>query len=197
MNDKAPQATNIKDAQTLINQLWEITRVQVKTIDVLTQQVNSLTQQVDVLTLEVNTLKEKLSKNSNNSSKPPSSDGYSKPAPKSLRKKSGKPSGGQRGHKGQTLKMIAMPNIVEKYDITSCTHCCADLSHAPVIDVERRQVFDLPPVELEVTEHQAQIKQCTTCGKSNKAKFPVAIGKGAQYGTNIQAILTYFNQYQL
>lgn len=66
MNDKAPQATNIKDAQTLINQLWEITRVQVKTIDVLTQQVSSLTQQVDVLTLEVNTLKEKLSKNSNN-----------------------------------------------------------------------------------------------------------------------------------
>lgn len=197
MNDKAPQATNIKDAQTLINQLWEITRVQVKTIDVLTQQVSSLTQQVDVLTLEVNTLKEKLSKNSNNSSKPPSSDGYSKPAPKSLRKKSGKPSGGQRGHKGQTLSMVAMPNIVEKYDITSCTHCCADLSHAPVIDVERRQVFDLPPVELKVTEHQAQIKQCTTCGKSSKAKFPVAIGKGAQYGTNIQAILTYFNQYQL
>jgi len=197
MNDKAPQATNLKDAQTLINQLWEITRVQAKTIDVLTQQVSSLTQQVDVLTLEVNTLKNKLSKNSNNSSKPPSGDGYTKPAPKSLRKKSGKPSGGQRGHKGQTLRMVAIPDIVEKYDITSCKHCCADLSNAPVIDIERRQVFDLPPVELEVTEHQAQIKQCATCGKSSKAKFPATIGKGAQYGTNIQAILTYFNQYQL
>ena len=79
MNDKAPQVTNLKDAQTFINQLWEVTRVQPKTIDNLTQQVSSLTQQVDSLTFEVNTLKEKLSKNSNNSSKPPSSDGYSKP----------------------------------------------------------------------------------------------------------------------
>tara|TARA_B110000881_G_C18568281_1_gene514048 strand:+ start:1600 stop:1848 length:249 start_codon:yes stop_codon:yes gene_type:complete len=58
-----------------------------KTIERLTQQVRSLTQKVGVLTLEVNTLKEKLSQNSNNSSKPPSSDGYAKPAPKSLRKK--------------------------------------------------------------------------------------------------------------
>ena len=127
MNDKAPQTTNLKDAQTLINQLWEITRVQAKTIDVLTQQVSSLTQQVDSLTFEVNTLKEKLSKNNNNSSKPPSSDGYSKPAPKSLRTKSGKPSGGQRGHKGQTLRMVETPDMLEKYEVTSCTHCCADL----------------------------------------------------------------------
>ena len=102
MNEKAPQATNLKEAQTLIDQLWDVVRVQSKTIDVLTQQVSSLTMQVDSLTVEVNTLKEKLSKNSHNSSKPPSSDGYSKPAPKSLRQKTGKPSGGQRGHKGQT-----------------------------------------------------------------------------------------------
>ena len=148
MNDKAPQATNLEDAQTLIDQLWEINRAQAKTIDVLTQQVSSLTQQVDSLTFEVKTLKEQLSKNSNNSSKPPSSDGYAKPAPKSLRKKSGKPSGGQPGHKGQTLKMVATPDIIEKHDITSCIHCCADLSHVPVIGVERRQVFDLPPVKL-------------------------------------------------
>lgn len=132
MNDKAPQATNIKDAQTLINQLWEITHVQAKTIDVLTQQVSSLTQQVDLLTFEVQTLKEKRSKNSNNSSKPPSSDGYAKPASKSLRKESGKPSGGQLGHKGQTLKILVTPDIVEKYEVMSCIHCCADLYHTPV-----------------------------------------------------------------
>ena len=85
MNDKAPQATNLKDAQTLIEQLWEMNHVQAKTIDVLTQQVSWLT-------VEVKSLKENLSKNSNNSSKPPSSD--AKPAPKSLRKKSEKKSGG-------------------------------------------------------------------------------------------------------
>jgi transposase len=190
MNDKAPQATNLKEAQTLIDQLWDVVRVQSKTIDSLTQQVSSLT-------AEVNTLKEKLSKNSNNSSKPPSSDGYSKPTPKSLRQKTGKPSGGQRGHKGQTLRMVATPNIIKKHAITSCMHCCADLSHAPIIDVEHRQTFDLPPIELEVTEHQAQIKHCKICNKNSKASFPDGVGKGAQYGSNIQAILTYFNQYQL
>jgi uncharacterized coiled-coil protein SlyX len=126
MNDKAPQTTNLEDAQTLINQLWEVTRVQAKTIDVLTQQVSSLTKQVDSLTVEVKDLKGKLAKDSNNSSKPPSSDGYSKPAPKSLRKKTGKPSGGQPGHKGQTLRMVDTPDIVEQYKITSCMHCCAD-----------------------------------------------------------------------
>jgi len=197
MNEKAPQATNLKEAQTLIDQLWDVVRVQSKTIDVLTQQVSSLTMQVDSLTVEVNTLKEKLSKNSHNSSKPPSSDGYSKPAPKSLRQKTGKPSGGQRGHKGQTLQMVATPDIVKQHAITSCTHCCADLSHAPIIDVERRQTFDLPPIELEVTEHQAQIKHCEICNKNSKATFPEGVCKGAKYGSNIQAILTYFNQYQL
>lgn len=79
MKDKTPQVTNIKDAQTLINQLWEITLQQSKTIDVLTHKIDSLT-------IEANTLKEKLSKNSNNSNKPPSSNSYSKPTPKKTRK---------------------------------------------------------------------------------------------------------------
>ena len=76
-------------------------------------------------------------------------------------------------------------------------HCCADLSHAPIVDVERRQIFDLSPISLEVTEHQAQIKHCKIYNKNSKATFPDGVGKGAQYGSNIQAILTYFNQYQL
>jgi uncharacterized protein HemX len=91
MNDKPPQVANLKGAQTLINQLWEVVYVQ---IDSLTLQVNSLTKQVGELTAEVKALKGKLAKNSKNSSKPPSNDGYSKPAPKSQRKKSGKSSGG-------------------------------------------------------------------------------------------------------
>lgn len=197
MNDNAPQVTNLKDAQTLINQLWKIVHVQAETIDSLTQQVNSLTQQVCSLTAEVKTLKGKLAKNSKNSSKPPSSDGYSKPAPKSLRKKSGKSSGGQSGHKGHTLRMVATPDFIEEHKVTVCEHCSECLSAAQIIDIERRQVFDLPPIALQVTEHQAQIKQCATCGGKTKAHFPAGIGKGTQYGSKIQAILTYFSQYQL
>ena len=119
MNDKAPQATNLKEAQTLIDQLWDVVGVQAKTINSLTLQVESLTKQVSSLTAEVKTLKGKLSKNSNNSSKPPSSDGYSKPAPKSLRKKSGKPSGGQRGHKGHALRMVDKPDFIVEHEVTA------------------------------------------------------------------------------
>lgn len=190
MNDKAPQVTNLKDAQVLIDQLREIVGSQAKTI-------HSLTQQVDSLTAEVNTLKGKLSKNSNNSSKPPSSDGYAKPAPKSLRKKSGKSSGGQPGHKGHTLRMVDKPDFIVEHKVTACTHCCADLSQVPVADIECRQVFDLPAITLQVTEHQAHVKHCTACGEKNIAPFAEGIQKGTQYGTQIQAFLTYFSQYQL
>ena len=197
MNDKAPQVTNLKDAQMLIDQLWDVVAIQDKTINSLTLQVGTLTKQVSSLTAEVKILKGKLSKNSNNSSKPPSSDGYSKPAPKSLRKKSGKPSGGQHGHKGHTLRMVDNPDFIVENKVTACTHCSADLSQTPIVDIERRQVFDLPPVALQVTEHQAQIKHCTACGEKNKAPFAEGIQKGTQYGTQIQAILSYFSQYQL
>lgn len=197
MIDKAPQVTNLKDAQMLIDQLWEVVGVQARTIKTLTLQVDSLTKQVSSLTGEVKTLKGKVSKNSNNSSKPPSSDGYSKPAPKSLRKKSGKSSGGQPGHKGHTLRMVDKPDFIVEYNVTACTHCCADLSRAPVVDIECRQVFDLPPITLQVTEHQAQTKHCTACGEKNKAPFAQGLQKGTQYGTQVQAILTYFSQYQL
>jgi transposase len=197
MNDKAPQVTNLEDAQKLINQLWGIVHVQTETIDSLTQQISSLKIQVESLTTEVKILKGKLSKNSKNSSKPPSTDGYSKPAPKSLRKKSDKSSGGQSGHKGHTLRMVEIPDFIDEHKVTVCQHCSESLSAAPIVDIERRQVFDLPPIELQVTEHQAQVKQCSTCGGKTKARFPEGIQKGTQYGTKIQAILTYFSQYQL
>jgi len=197
MNDIAPQVTSLKDAQKLIDQLWEVARVQAVTINSLTQQVSLLTKQVNSLTDEVKTLKGKRFKNSNNSSKPPSSDGYSKPAPKSLRKKSGKLSGGQHGHKGHTLRMVETPDFTEKYEVSICAHCSENLSDIDAIGIERRQVFDLPPIALQVTEHQAEIKQCIACGGKTKARFPVGLQKGTQYGTQIQAILTYFNQYQL
>ena len=82
--------------------------------DQLNEQVAKLNITVEQLTKTVKKLNERLNKNSKNSSKPPSSDGYSKPSPKSLRESTGKKKGGQHGHQGSYLKVMAKPDHVEK-----------------------------------------------------------------------------------
>jgi transposase len=77
-----------------------------ETITTLQSQVVALNEQVDELKAEVRELKSRLDKNSRNSNKPPSTDEFTKP--KSQRKKSGKKTGGQKGHQGHTLKMSAI-----------------------------------------------------------------------------------------
>ena len=183
MNDKAPQVTDLKEAQLQINQLWAM--------------VNSLTEKVHSLEKQIKEQKGKLSKNSTNSSKPPSTDGYNKPDPKSQRESSGRPSGGQTGHKGSTLNRVDKPDTVDLHSLETCSHCSASLNATPVLSIERRQVFDLPKVALHVTEHQVEIKRCTCCGEKSKSEYPKNVTNHTQYGTNIQAILTYFSQYQL
>jgi transposase len=164
---------------------------------VLQQQVKELQETVAAQAAEIQKLRDQLAKNSRNSGKPPSSDGLKKPRPRNLRKKTGRRSGGQKGHKGHTLKMAEKPDHIEVHPVSQCPHCTADLRAVEPCGLERRQVFDVPPVRIEVTEHQAEIKVCSQCGNEVKGDFPAAVTQPVQYGPRIEAQASYLNTYQL
>jgi transposase len=164
---------------------------------VLQQQVKELQQIVAAQAAEIQELRDQLAKNSCNSGKPPSSDGLKKPRPRNLRKKTGRRSGGQKGHKGHTLEMAEKPDHIEVHPVSQCPHCAADLGAVEPCGLERRQVFDIPPVRIAVTEHQAEIKMCSQCGNEVKGVFPAEVTHPVQYGPRIKAQASYLNNYQL
>ena len=163
----------------------------------LSSQLNAQADQLKIQAGSIRDLEARLSKNSQNSSKPPSSDGYRKPAPKSQRGKSGKKPGGQPGHQGQTLKQVEKPDFVITHEVGDhCEHCGDSLSGAAKL-VDTRQEFDLPPIKLQVTEHQIEICACKGCGHINKGTAPNHITQPVQYGPRVNAIAVYLGQYQL
>jgi transposase len=144
-------------------------------------------------------LRRRLGLDSSTSSKPPSSDGLTK-KPRiagSLRGRSGKPSGGQAGHKGDTLKQVGAPDRIERHEAQACGHCRAPLTASMARRVERRQVFDLPEKLIEVTEHQGLIYDCPHCHGETGAAFPFGAAAPAQYGPRFRAAAVYLNVQQL
>lgn len=148
------------------------------------------------LAARIQILEDRISKNSRNSGKPPSSDGLNKPAPKSRRKRHGRKSGGQAGHVGYTLKAVSKPDHVKVHAVGKCQYCQKSLRKAKVLRYEKRQVYDIPPMRMEVTEHRVEVKGCV-CGRESKAEFPQGVTQPVQYGPEVKAQAVYLNQYQM
>jgi len=140
-------------------------------------------------TERIKTLEERLNQNSANSSKPPSSDGYSKPAPKSQVKKSGKKPGGQLKHKGHGLSMA--DKVTETKVITPqiCLCCGENLGNVKGRKANRRYVMEMPIVTPTVSEYVVEEKICPTCGKETTAEYPPEVPASQQYGPNLKAFI--------
>ena len=178
-----PQAKTLEEAQSIINALWMICR--------------QMRQDINQLTDRVKTLEARLNQNSQNSSKPPSSDGLQKPPkPKNLRGKSGKNRGGQPGHQRHTLEKHSNPDKIVFHTLSTCEHCNHSLQNVGIIDYEVRQVFDIPPLKIMITEHRVEQKICPCCQEMNTANFPSEVQQSTQYGSSIKGLSTYLNQYQ-
>lgn len=152
-------------------------------------------EQIDELRQRVKELEDQVAKHSGNSGKPPSSDGLKKPRTRSLRRSEGRKPGGQKGHLGHTLEMRENPDHVELHALCHCPHCAHDLSGVGTCGHVCRQVYDVPPVQIEVTEHQVEIKQCPGCGHQVQAAFPEGVTQPVQYGPRLKAQASYLNTY--
>ncbi len=144
----------------------------------------------------VQMLEERLAKDSHNSHLPPSSDRFVR-QPKSLRKKSGKQVGGQQGHKGTTLMWSESPDEVIVQAVTCCEHCQHDLKAVKPLQIERRQVVDVPAPRLLVQEYRAERKLCPFCQQVTAAAFPTGVDAPIQYGVRVGAIAIYLMYQQL
>jgi len=168
--------------------------------EVVVDQLLAVEQQVQDLRAKVRQLEDRQALNSRNSSQPPASDGLTKPPPRSLRQKTGRKPGGQPGHPGHTLEPVKKPDQVTVHPLHRCPcgHCGAvSLADQPVLDYERRQVFDLPPLRLTVTEHQVEIKRCPRSGLLVKAAFPAGVEASVQYGPHFRGLTLYLFHQQL
>ena len=179
----------ISEVIGLIKQLSNQIKEQSANIDQLSKENKALNERVKSLESQVN-------KNSNNSSKPPSSDGLKKKT-KSLRTKSDKKPGGQEGHKGKTLELSENPDEIIIHTVDKCDICGESLQDVTPERVIIRQVIDIPDVKVKVIEHRAEVKKCPKCRRKNTGKFPDGITNTIQYGEKVKAVSVYLTHYQL
>jgi transposase len=135
-------------------------------------------------------LEARLKQSSVNSSKPPSSDGIAKPAPKSLRKKTGRGPGRPAGQPGVTLEQVADPDVIVRHVPAACGGCGDDLAGGREVALTRRQVFDVPDPKVVVTEHQIVTVACR-CGHHTSGTAPAEATAPVAYGPRLAGIGVY------
>ncbi len=158
--------------------------------------VEGLLERLEQLEARVEVLETQASQTSRNSSKPPSSDGFVKRT-KSLRVKSDNPSGGQPEHPGSTLEWSEEVDHVIDHRVSECQECGAHLEAEPITQQLLRQVYDIPPLKLEVTEHCVEVKCCPHCGEQNEGEFPSEATTVVQYGPRLKGVMVYLMEGQL
>ncbi len=152
--------------------------------------VQSLIERIDRTEERLDEIENQQKKDSRNSSKPPSGDGFGKRT-KSLRQRSERPSGGQKGHPGSTLEWREAVDEVVTHRVSSCECCGGSLESTPVVDHKCRQVHELPLLQLQVIEHRAEVKRCGACESISRDSFPADVGSRVQYGSGMRALMVY------
>ena len=139
-----------------------------------------------------------ITKDSHNSSRPPSIDPPWTKRTRNLRQPSDKRAGGQPGHRGHTRLLTRRPSRVVVHRAAQCAHCLKSLLGVPGVGVERRQVIEIVPARLRVLEHRAETLRCAHhCRRTTKVGFPAGVSAPVQYGPGVRACALYLHQYQL
>ncbi len=176
-----------------INTQTNVVLEQTATINKLTETISKQQEEITVLREEITVLREKLNKNSKNSSKPPSSDGFNKPQPKSLRKASGKNQGAQKGHKGTSFSITQEPDDVEEHIPNRCKGCSLFGSCISCGIKGTRYEVDIV-IETKVTRHQTLAYECPQLNHEViVGTFPEHIKSTMQYGVNLQSLVVALN----
>jgi transposase len=138
------------------------------------ERIAELTEQNAAQAARIAELERRLGQNSKNSSRPPSSDSFDKPRPRSLRKKTERKPGKQPGSPGAALRQVDDPDEVIDHVPGACGGCGAGLADAEDVGVVRRQVRDVPEVTARVVEHRLHKRRCARpgCGRVTTATAP-------------------------
>jgi len=197
----------IEEHNAIVNELIEkhnAERAKDKaTISALTEEIALLREESDILkktvaalTAKLEELEAEMKKNSKNSSKPPSSDSAKKvKATQSLRVKTGRATGGQKGHPGANLKLKDQPDEIVVLQVKDACECGGKIQADAGI-VEKRQLTDIEPSKVITIEYRAEEGKCEICSKVHKASFPEGVNAAAVYGPGIKAVLAYMTNYQ-